>query len=469
MRRLARVFLIAAAVLAVLGLGALWYLDRWLKSPETKALVEQELRKALKMPLTFQALDISPWGGVRAEGVSIQDGGTQFFESSSFVAKHRITPLLSGRFVFSEITIDTPRFVVVQRPDGSWRLPQLPEEKKQEQEKPAADKPKVAGTPKPASKPKESRVLIERLKITNGQADFYDKDHKPVATASGIQIALKDVSEHTVEGRVRADRLAWMGGFGITDFDAGVSNSKEKGLIIPNFSAKAGGGTITGGFARKPEKPVKYSAKVTLTEVELGAAIAAGDVPAPNISGLLSGAIEVRGTGNDTKQMSGKAKLTFRNGSCREIEMVRTYGELANLEEVANFSIPSATADVVIWNGRLNIKPLAVSAPPLALSANGTAKLDGKLDLEATLLADASYLNRNPVIATQFGPADANGMRSLAFNVTGSLTKPKHNLQERITGTKDKDRQRAIMIGAGVDRFLQNIAPPPAGNAEAKP
>ena len=112
MKRLVRILLITAAVVAVLLAGGIWYLSRWLKSPETRALVEKELSKALKMPLTFQSLDISVWGGVRAEGVSIQDGGTQFFESSSFVAKHRLAPLFSGKFVFSEITVDAPRCIM---------------------------------------------------------------------------------------------------------------------------------------------------------------------------------------------------------------------------------------------------------------------------------------------------------------------------------------------------------------------
>src|SRR5436190_2505235 len=139
------------------------------------------------MPLKFNSLEISLWGGVRAEGVSVQDGGTQFFESTRFTAKHRLAPLFSGRFVFSEVHIDSPRFTVVQRADGSWKLPQLPgEQKTAKAEKSPEDKTaKPAGTPKPK---KESKVFVEKLLVTNGQADFFDKDHKPVASAMGVRI-----------------------------------------------------------------------------------------------------------------------------------------------------------------------------------------------------------------------------------------------------------------------------------------
>ena len=474
MKRLARILLIAAAVLAVVLLGGWWYLSSWLRSPETRALVEQELSKALKMPLKFNSLEISPWGGVRAEGVSIQDGGTQFFESTSFTATHRIAPLFSGRIVFSEVRIDSPRFTVVQRPDGSWKLPQLPEAQKTAK----AEKTPDGKTPKPASTPqpkKESKVLVEKLFVTNGQADFFDKDHKPVASAMGVRIVLHDVNERKLEGRVMASQLLVNGVVNITDFSAGVSNSEEKGVIIPDFIAKAGGGTISGGYSRKPEKPAKYSAKLKLADVDIGKAIGESGVPAPNVSGLLTGIIDVRGIGNDTKQLTGSAKLTFKNGTCREIETVNGIGGVLQMEEFANFGIPEATADITIWNGRLNIKPLAISAPPLGLVASGTAKLDGKLELDARLLADESFLAKRSTIATQFEPAGEDGKRALAFEVNGSLTKPKHNLLERLTGTKDKRMQKVIAIDAALSTIAREQeaaarAPKaPAGSVHSNP
>lgn len=462
MKRLTRIFIISAAVVVALLLGGWWYLSMWLRSPETRALVERELSKAIKMPLKFNSLEISLWGGVRAEGVSIQDGGTQFFESTRFTATHRIAPLFSGRFVFSEVTIDAPRFTMVQRGDGSWKFPQLPEaEKAPKLEQAASDKtPKPAATPKPKREPK---VFVEKLLVTNGQVDFFDKDHKPVASANGVRITLKDVNEQKVEGRIMAAQLLCNGIANLTDFSAGVSNSEEKGLIIPDFVAKAGGGTITGGYSRKPEKPAKYSAKVKVQDVDIGKAISESGVPAPNVTGLLSAAIDVRGVGNDTKQLSGSAKLTFKNGTCREIEMVNDIGGLLQMEEFANFGIPEATADISIWNGRLNIKPLSITAPPLGLTATGTAKLDGKLDLDAKILADESFIAKRASVASQFEPADANGKRALAFEVNGSLTKPKHNLLERLTGTKDKRMQKVIAIDAALSTLAEGQ------EAEARP
>jgi hypothetical protein len=45
----------------------------------------------------------------------------------------------------------------------------------------------------------------------------------------------------------------------------------------------------------------------------------------------------------------------------------------------------------------------------------------------------------------------------LPFEIDGTLTKPKHNLVERLTGTKDKRVQQVMAF----DEALRIIAPPP--------
>jgi hypothetical protein len=306
--------------------------------------------------------------------------------------------------------------------------------------------------------------------VTNGQADFYDKDHKPFLSANGLKIILQDVREDNLMGRVNVGRLVWNGKFGLNNFSAGVSYSDEKGLIIPDFVAKVGGGTVTGGFARKSGKPAKYSGKMKITDVEIGQARNDGDVAESELTGSLNAVLEVRGTGNNTKDMSGKATVSLKDGNCREFDVIRDIGTFFRIDDIANFGIPDAHADVVIWNGRLNIKPLTVSAPPLGFSASGTAKLDGKMDLEAVLSADAKFVANNPVIAQQFTETDGNGMRSLPFQINGTLTKPKHNLKERLTGTKDKTMQKVIITDAVINAVTEGLEPPsekrkPGGNS----
>jgi type II secretion system protein N len=463
-KRLLKILIITIVVLVVAAFGGVWYLNRWLKSPETHAHVERELSKALKLPLKFKSLELSLLGGLRAEGVTVPDDGYNFFEVSSFSAKHRLLPLIRGDIAIEEIVVDGAKFTLVQRADGSWKTPGLPDDLKPAKKPDAADKPKAADA-QPKPKKKGPQVLIDRIAITNGSAHLYDKDRKSFLSAHGLRISLKDVRNENLMGRVIAERLVLHGALAVTDFSAGVSHSEKKGLIIPDFVAKCGGGTISGGFARKDEKPAaRYSGKAQIVDVDLTRASLDGDGPPPNLTGTLSANFEVRGTGDDTKTMSGKGTITFRNGSCREIETVKQYGEVLQLDEVANFGIPLATAEIQIWNGRLNVKPLQISAPPLMVTATGTARLDGKLDLAAVLGADAKFLETRPSVAGQFAPPDASGMRTMPFHVYGTLTKPKNDLREKLAGSKDSRVQKAVAIEAAIESIFGPGAP-----AEKKP
>jgi hypothetical protein len=459
-KRLLKILIVIIVVLVAVAFGGVWYLNRWLKSPQTHAEVERELSKSLNLPLKFKSLELSLMGGLRAEGVTVPDEGYNFFEASSFSAKHRLLPLFRGNIVLDEILVEGPKFTLIQRPDGQWKLPELPDDLKPPKKSPG-EKSKGPKPAEPQPKPKKEGpdVLIKRIVIANGCAELFDKDRKPFLGASGMTVTLKDVRDEKLEGRVFVARLVRHGVLALTDFNAGVSHSEDKGLIIKDSVAKCGGGTISGGYSRKDEKPAsRYTAQMKITDVDLTRAALDGDGPPPNLAGLLSAEFLVRGTGDETKTMTGKGTVTFRNGTCKEIEAVKQYGEL--VEEAANFGIPLATAEVQVWNGRLGVKPLKISAPPLAITATGIVRFDGKLDLDALLGMDAKFLETRPFLAGQFSQPDASGIRTLPFHVNGTLTKPRNDLREQLAGSKDPRAQKAMKRAVVIESAVESLFGP---------
>jgi hypothetical protein len=137
--------------------------------------------------------------------------------------------------------------------------------------------------------------------------------------------------------------------------------------------------------------------------------------------------------------------------------MIRQLGEFLNLEEVAQFGIQDATLDFQIGNDRLFVQPLTIVADPLVLSATGSSRLDGKMNLDAVLSVDEEFLAKRGQIAGQFGPVDANRRRSLKFDVNGTWTKPKSNLLERVTGTTDKTSQKIIVGESVLRRAMEEV------------
>ena len=466
LKRLAKILTITALVAAVLLVVGVWALNRWLRSPELHAHVEKELSKSLKMPLRFKSLTLSLWGGLRAEGITVPDRGGNFFEASGFSAKHKLSSLLRGRLEFDEITVRHPKFLLLQREDGSWRGPELPAEMKAEldaKKKPSEPKKPKPATPTPAPK-KGPEVSIARIIISEGTAELLDKDHLPYLSASGLNADFADVREDRLQGWVAIQSLVLHGKCVLADVTA-ILSDKDKGLNITELKAKIGGGTITGSYKTKDDETgPTFSAKLDVADVDISrTAMDAGGKP-PNLDGTLSATLELKGVADTRKSWVGKASLTLRNGTCREIEMVRDFGAVLQFEEAANFSIPEAHAEVQLAFDRINIHPLTITAPPLALTAEGVARIENKLTLDAILWADAKFVAKRSAIEPQFGPPDAQGRRGVAFEITGTLAKPKTNLKEKLTGTKDSRLQKMILIDSALDALGGSFKKP-----ESKP
>jgi type II secretion system protein N len=457
LKRLTKILLMTVVALAVALFAGVWILNRWLKSPERHAELERELSLALKIPLKFKSLDLSIFGGLRVEGVTVADRGRNFLEVAAFSAKPELWSLVRGKVVFKEIAVDSPKFVLMQRENGDWKLPDLPPDlraeldAKKKARKSAEPKAPAGGDKAPKAK-SSGDVLVGRIRITKGSAEVFDKDGKPYVSALSIGATLNDVREETVEGYVAVGRLVWHGNYAVTEAGATVSYS-PKGFIIDKFKASVGTGTLTGGFSSKPDQPgPPFSTKVNVENVDLTVAAANADAAPPNLNGLLTGTLTLKGLGDNRKTFTGNTTFTLQEGTCKEIEWVHQIGQVFRQEDVdfSRFKIHELKGEVQIGMDRYLIHSLSAASPPLGLTAEGTARLDGtKLDLRAHFLVDKTFLARRPNIEPQFGPANAQDMRAVPFNLTGSLGRPKQNLMEKMTGTADRDQQR-IKLGLDV-------------------
>jgi len=188
-----------------------------------------------------------------------------------------------------------------------------------------------------------------------------------------------------------------------------------------------------------------------------------GRVKAPKFSGTLSGEAQLAGLGSNAGAITGSGTLILKDGTCREIELMRQIGDLLQLHSVSSSEIAGATLAFQIADERIVVSPMTVSAPPLGLELIGASTFDGTLDLSAILQVPADVISQRGMIANQFSPPDQTNRRGVQFNITGPLKKPKHNLAECVTGTKDKRWQRIIAAEAIISSLTgKKTAPSPA-------
>ena len=458
-RRLAKYLAIAAIVLVLLVAAGGWFMDRWLQSSEAHANIEGKLSEALHMPVKIERLGFSAWSGLTAKKIIVSSSGTVLFEAAGISAGHRFAPLLRGSFALGEVRIEHPHFRMIQDASGKWGMPQAVP-----QPQPGAaaiaiapvspQPPSTAAAPAPA---KDPAISIGKIIIEGGTLEFIDKSNAPFLTVAGMNVTLRDVTEAAFSGDFSAARVTLHGWFAL-DHLSGITTHAGREFQIRKLGGDAGGGSVTGEATWI--KGATGSAALKFAAINLDRAAQNAGANARKIAGVLGGDAQFTGLGADTKAISGKGMLALKGGDCSQFEVLRQIGDALRLATLANFQIADATANFQVANGQMILAPMDISAPPAGLALSGPIGFDGALGITAFLHMPADLVEKQgSMLAERFSSADARGRRGLPFNITGSLSKPRQNLAESLTGTKDRKQQRIIAVETILSTILQKKNP----------
>lgn len=462
MKRIAKYLGIAALVL-VLGITlAGWALNRWLNSPELHAALDQEFSRALRMPVKTEGVSFSVWSGLAVRSLAVPGAeGESTFEFSGLSASHRLLPLLRGKLVLADVDIIRPRLRLVENATGGWRMPGV---RAKAITTAVSDSPPAVSTgqlsvpqsPPPASaQKKNSSVVIERVLVSCGSLELIGKSHAPIATASGISAKIHNVNGENLSGSIVIGRVTLHGCFALDNL-ATLFGRVGNEIRFSQIFATSGGGSVSGEAVWTPGGG--GNADLNLANINVARTAKDAGAANPRIGGVLAGSAKLAGIGTDRNALTGGGHLTLAGASTREIEVLRQIGDALQIAAIASFEISTVTADFTVAQGRVLLSPADVTAQPVALSLTGTAAFDGALDLAGTLHAPADFIAKHTLIAPQFSAPDAAGRRAVQFKVTGSLFKPRQNLAEQLTGTKDRREQNIIAAGTAATAILENTS-----------
>lgn len=455
MKRVAK-YLSIATVVVVLLLGAgSWFVNRWLQSPAGHARIEHKLTAALHRPVTIARLSFSAWGGVTAKGISVSGADGIVFDAAGISA----LSLLRGSVALNEVRIEQPHLRLFEDASGKWHLappPAVPPPVITEITPPVIFQPAPPAIPTPA---KTRAISIGKIIVQGGTAELIDKTGAPFATITGVNITVRDVTATSFSAEFTAARAALPGLLSL-DHLSGIANRAGDEVQIRQLAATGGGGAVT-GEATWSAITNTATAALHLSAIDLTRAAAEAGMTGTKISGALSGDAQFAGLGPDKKAITGKGTLALKNGNCTQIEALRQIGEVLRLASLANFEIADTTANFQVANEQVLLAPVEVSAPPVGVTLTGPASFDGTLNLAGLLHAPAALVERQGMVAEKFSPPDAQNRRSIPFNITGALKKPKQNLAESLTGTKDRKQQRIIAAESILSALMQRNKPKP--------
>ncbi len=464
-RRIAKILILTALVVAVLLAAGGWFANRWLQSPAGRATVERKLSEVLHMPVKIDSPDFSAWSGLSTKKITVSGPDGVIFEAAGISASHSFSSLLRGEIGLVEVRISEPHVRLFQDAAGKWGL----------QRAAAAPPPnapvlppaslQVVPQPVAASAPaKRPAVSVGKVIIERGIFEMFDKANAPFATVTGVNVTMRDVTESAFRGTITVDR-ATVHGWAAIEHLSGSTTHSGQSFAISNLTAIAGGGVITG--EANYTLGATAAAMLKLTGVDLSRATQEGGMTGQKISGIVSGDAQFAGLGADKKRMTGNGTLSLKGGDCSQFDVLRQIGDVLRVTMLAKFQIGDATTNFQIGNEQVTLAPMEIVTPPIGLTVTGPITFDGTLNLIGFMSAPADEIAAQPLLAANFSPPDARNRRSVQFHITGPMKKPRQDLADALTGTKNHREQNIIagasilgsLIGKKNPKLMQKLAP----------
>ena len=409
-------------LLVVLGLLGI---NLYIQSPGTQARIQDELSRALQLPLKITNTSLTPWSDLRIHGITVPTDKGAFLEAEMFRAYYRFLPLFRGRLEITEISVENPKIHWVQDFDGKWTLPLLPKAPKVAEEEKA----------KPEKKPGANlEVTVARFLVKNGSVEFVDKNNKTVGVLNDVNMDYTGLTPELVEGIADIGHASW-DGIGVESLHAPFSYSPgpSGAFTLPELSATLAGGKAHGYFHGWPEAPkAPFDLSLNFDDVSLDELATQQGWKRGQASGKLSGEIELSGESSRIERAEGPGKLRLKDGQLRQLELLQAIGQVLGIRELSDFHLQDAHADFHVSGEKVHVDQLILAAPDLQLGAKGTIRFDQKVSLDAQLSVEDQIVKRLPPLVSEGFASPENGRRTIDFNISGSTSRLKTNLMDKL-------------------------------------
>ncbi len=436
MNRLSKAILIALGALFFLAAAFFIGLNLYIQSPGTHARIEGELAKTLHVPLKITSATITPWGGLHLSGISMppQDGSR--LEAASFDANYLLLPLLRGRIAISKMTLEQPKIFWAQDDQGRWKLPLL------------AEAPGPKGPREPA-KDKKAGVSLDAFEIKDGSIDLLDHDGQRVAFATAVNVQYRIIGENTFKGTLTAAQITKQGAITFKNVRTPFTY-KDGSFSFDALQTSLAGGTATGSLSMGPSgKETPFKLALTLSKVDLATMTTEGNWPPGEAAGILNGKIDVAGNARQLESTTGTGHLDLANAAFGQLQLIQTIAQVLQIPGLSDLHIETGIADFHLSNQHVYITKCSLEKPDIRLAAKGNVRFDGRVSVDAILSVDGQVSRGlTSVVRDSFDPADKDGWRSIAFDISGRPDKLKTSLVDKIL-----KRQ----LNTGFDNVLQNI------------
>lgn len=506
MQKIGRLVLFAIVSAVIVAGVLLLGVNLYVQSAGTHARIEQELSQRLGTTLRLQRISVTPWSGLKLSGITIPQVAPgvhgDFLAAKTFRLRVQWRSLFRERLVIKEIALVEPTVLWPQNAAGQWRVPESdvqpnPEPPRPTKAHPGGGAPAVPLPPEPplpvasanpvARPPDDSGPAaappinaeseaagtftpeVRRVRLIGGNFRFLDGNGKPVATFGGVDFQSSFRTSSSLRGDTTIARTSLRDKFFLEQLHSPLSY-EPAALEFSQISARAAAGEISGNFRLQPlADGSPFTVQVRFAKLQADKLITDAGGPAGMMQGTVEGVLEATGKTADADALSGAGEIRLRDGQVQQYALLVALGQMLQIEDLAHLHLDQAEVRYHISPGMVTIDELLVRSPSLRLSAKGTISFEGKLRLDSQLAIQDQVRQRlfRP-LRDNFQSVAEPGYAAVAFQVTGTIEKPKTNLMTKLVGKDIKDLGSALSnIFGGSSK--KKPKPPSAAPADPSP
>ena len=220
-------------------------------------------------------------------------------------------------------------------------------------------------------------------------------------------------------------------------------------LKITNLQAAWANGTVKGEFEISNTPEAFFTASLTAENVTLQKLAEDAGFTAEGTQGLLFAKANLQGIPGQPESFTGEASANLTEARMQPIDPLRQLGELLRINELRMLELQNAQTALTIRDGKILVDRLELETANLLMDASGQALFDGSLDLDARFHVTQKLLKESlGFMGSKFQTSDREGYAHMPFSITGSMSRPKSDLLDKLVG---------IRLGDDVGGLLKNL------------
>jgi len=465
-RKFAKPILISAGILVFVYVLAVLGLNIYLQSQGLQSRICSAASAAVGKPVSIQGAHYTPWSGFTVNGIMVPQlqatGAPPEFEAESINFRFAFFQLLRGRLVVKEVLVNSPVLVSISLPrenlagrgeaPSEAAIPAAPAS-------PSRGGLEIAVVPEPhqAQPPASSLMEVRRVKIKNGRTQVFDSKGGCLFDLNGIEAVVDILPNGTLAGKFLVGEVS----VGTSVHPRRISGTFtfEKGrLEIPDIRGTWADGRITGTFKLDPA--LGFSATATADGVLVKKLADDAGISADGAKGSLFAKGSLRGLPGAPESYSGEVEANLQEARLQPLDFIRQIGDLMNIQELQMLELKTAEGWFVIRDRQVVVEKMILESANLFLEGTGPVGFDGKIKLKSRLhLNEKLRRDLSGLLGENFEDSERAGYRFVPFSVTGSVSRPKTDLLDKLTGFR---------IGQDIGGLLKNLFQIPV-QEKAKP